>query len=72
MREAQHREMKRQTPEQAEQSKKYEEFYQQHKKAIDTELEACTSHLRKYGDTAVPLEIIRRLRDYYLDWVGLR
>jgi len=65
LREAQHREMKRQTPKQVKDEKAHEEFYQKHKKAIDKELEACTSHLRKYEDTDVPMEIIRRLHDYY-------
>lgn len=71
-RETEHRERKRQTPGQVQAEKEREEFYQKHKKAIDKELKECLGYLKKYKDPEVPKEIIRRLRDYYLNWLGQR
>jgi hypothetical protein len=43
-----------------------EETYRKSKAAIDKVLELCTGHLKQIGEPELALEVIRRLKDYYL------
>lgn len=43
-----------------------EETYRENKEAIDKVLELCTGHLKQIGKPELAMEVIRRLRDYYL------
>ncbi len=43
-----------------------EETYRKNQAAIDKVLELCNGHLKQLGEPELALEVIRRLKDYYL------